>query len=282
MLTNTFCHIPHIGVKTEARLWAENILTWPDLAQATASGMFKAAATEIGSCIEQSSAHLDDANPLFFSKRLPSHQHWRLYHEFRDSTAFFDIETTGTAPPTDAITTIALFDRRTIRYYVAGHNLDQFPDDVAQYKLLVTYNGSLFDVPYVERSFGIRMNQAQIDLRFVLHHLGYTGGLKGCERALGISRGELDGVNGFLAVVLWREFARRNNTAALETLLAYNIADSVNLERLMTIAYNEHVMKTPFASARMLPMPEQPAIPFTADAALLHRLKRQYARYLRD
>ena len=39
------------------------------------------------------------------------------------------------------------------------------------------------------------MNYAQIDLRYVLYSLGYRGGLKGCERQLGMDRGNLSDID---------------------------------------------------------------------------------------
>ncbi|NLT67642.1 MAG: exonuclease, partial [Acidobacteria bacterium] len=65
------------------------------------------------------------------------------------------------------------------------------------YKLIVTYNGKCFDIPFIEYYFGIKLDCAQIDLRYVLSSLGIKGGLKGCEKRLGIQRPpgmeELDG-----------------------------------------------------------------------------------------
>jgi uncharacterized protein len=75
-------------------------------------------------------------NPGFFAEKLPTNQHWRLYREFQDSCAFVDIETTGLYSP--EITTIVLYDGRTIRSYVNGVNLNDFPADVTDYHLLVT------------------------------------------------------------------------------------------------------------------------------------------------
>ena len=59
------------------------------------------------------------------------------------------------------------------------------------------------------------MNQAHIDLRYLLKSLGYTGGLKGCEKKAGIDRGELDGVNGYFAVLLWQDYQRNRNEKPL-------------------------------------------------------------------
>jgi uncharacterized protein YprB with RNaseH-like and TPR domain len=49
-----------------------------------------------------------------------------------------DIETTGLSPYTNDITTIVLYDGKAIRHYVNGENLADFPDDVADYRLLVS------------------------------------------------------------------------------------------------------------------------------------------------
>jgi uncharacterized protein YprB with RNaseH-like and TPR domain len=42
----------------------------------------------------------------------------------------------------------------------------------------------------------------QIDLRYILKSMGFKGGLKGCEKQLGMDRGDLAGVDGLLAVYL--------------------------------------------------------------------------------
>ena len=141
--------------------------------------------------------------------------------------------------------------------------------------MLVTYNGKCFDVPVIERFFRMQMPQAHIDLRYVLKRLGYAGGLKGCERQLGIARTDLANVDGFFAVLLWDEFQRTKNPKALETLLAYNTTDVINLETLLVLAYNLHIQDTPFSASHRVPLPVQPVLPFTADRETIDRLKRQ-------
>ena len=95
-----------------------------------------------------------------------------------------------------------------------------------EYEVLVSYNGKSFDVPVIERFFNITLDKAHIDLRYVLNFLGFKGGLKGCESQLGLSRSKLDGVNGYMAVLLWNLYQQTGERRALETLLAYNIMDT--------------------------------------------------------
>jgi uncharacterized protein YprB with RNaseH-like and TPR domain len=91
------------------------------------------------------------------------------------------------------------------------------------------------------------------------------------ERRLGIDRGDLKDVDGFFAVTLWSLYKHKNNQAALETLLAYNCADVVNLEQLMTLAYNLNLKDTPFALERQVETPKQVKSPYRADPALVRR-----------
>jgi len=275
MLEQTFCHIPGIGPKTEAGLWAEGISGWQDAGHPALPAR---RAELIARHVDESRERLRTRDVGFFAERLPSNQHWRLFPHFRDRVAYFDIETTGLGAPGDHITTIALYDGRTIRHYVHGDNLPQFKQDIRDYDLLVTFNGKTFDVPFIEASFGMRLATPHIDLRYVLAGLGYRGGLKSIERALGFDRGELAEVDGYFAVLLWHDYVRKQNRAALDTLLAYNMVDTVNLEALMVLAYNLKVAQTPFAQSLRLPTPAAPPIPFAADSPTVARLQRQYAR----
>jgi len=278
MLTNTFCHIPGVGLRTEQQLWSLGIHSWDDLFRTVPGGLSlrNARRRSLIYHIERSIEHLHAQNPQYFEGLLPSNQQWRLFPDFRESIAYLDIETTGMGPPDDHITTISLYDGKSVFYYVNGWNLDELEKDIQRYRVLVTYNGKCFDIPFIRNDLGIDLGQAHIDLRYLLRSLGYSGGLKGCEKQLGISRDELDGVDGFFAVLLWRDYQRSGRREALETLLAYNIQDAVNLEALLVIAYNMKLRETPFARTHVVRGPAAPNIPFRADVETVERIKRDY------
>ncbi len=276
MLRHTFVHLAGVGIKTEKSLWDLGIQTWDDFLDPACSLPFgKGKCRTLRAALIECNDHICSLNAEFFARSLPSSIMWRLYSQFRDCAAYIDIETTGLGGPYDYITTAALYDGREIHHYVHSDNLDQFAEDLGKYKLLITYNGSCFDLPFIRNFFGIRLDQAHIDLRFLLNSLGYRGGLKGCERQLGICRDDLDGVDGYFAVILWHEYKKTGNPAALETLLAYNIADAVNLETLMVAAFNLKVGETPFPELA-LHAPCPPQVPFRADPELICDLRRRY------
>jgi uncharacterized protein YprB with RNaseH-like and TPR domain len=279
MLRNTFLHVPGIGAISEQKLWFSGIHTWEALLQIDPFRLSQRKVQSIRECIGESKRHLDENNPHYFAGLMPSNQLWRLFREFRGSMAYVDIETTGLNSWGNYITTIALYDGRSISHYVHGHNLDEFMEDIGKYRVIITYNGKCFDVPFIESSMGIKMDHAHIDLRYLLKSLGYRGGLKGCEKMLDIDRGDLDGIDGYFAVLLWEDFRRRGNGRALETLLAYNMLDVVNLEALMVIAYNSKLRDTPFFHTHQLPEPLSPHIPFSADRDTIERIKRDIFGY---
>lgn len=275
MIENTFCHIRGIGLKTEERLWAADILDWRCFAENGNLPLSRGKAENLRNEIARSEEAFSAGHADYFYGRLPAAQHWRMFRDFKGRAAYIDIETTGMASMMDYITAVTIYDGVSIRYYVYGDNLDNFIEDIFEYDLLITYNGKCFDVPFIESYFRKSLPHAHIDLRYVLSSLGYRGGLKKCEKEFGLSRGELDGVDGYFAVLLWHEYASRGNYGALETLLAYNIEDVINLEFLMHKAFNLKLDSTPFRSELAMDMPSRPQVPFCADPGIVADLRRK-------
>ncbi len=278
MLQNTFVHLPGIGLKTELSFWRNGIHGWEYFSDEFARGRahfsqrrYAALRERLEICRERLCA----MDPAYFADVLAPGLLWRLFRDFRQCAAYLDIETTGLGGPYDHITTAALYDGREVFYYIYGDKLDLLDRDLEKYKKLITYNGACFDLPFIRNYFGIAVDQVHIDLRYLLSSLGYRGGLKGCEKRLGLDRAELDGVDGYFAVLLWGEYRKTGDRKALETLLAYNIADTVNLENLMVQAFNMKVGETPFSDLK-IPLPCSPTVPFKPDAELIETLRQRY------
>jgi uncharacterized protein YprB with RNaseH-like and TPR domain len=274
MLTRTFCHIPGIGEKGERELWEAGVYSWNDVVDGKAERFSPYRREALARGVRESVARFAAADARYFAGLLPSHQLWRLFPEFRRATAYIDIETNGLWGPRACITTIAVYSDDTIRYYVKDRNLHEFTDDILGYRIIATYNGTCFDLPFIRDYLGVTIDLPHIDLRYVLGRLGYKGGLKNIERRFGIDRGELDGIDGYFAVLLWRDYLLNDNQKALETLLAYNIQDVLSLESLMTISYNLHLQHTPFSNSGKLATTAVPVVPFEVDHGTVRRLKR--------
>jgi uncharacterized protein len=274
MLYNTFQHLPSVGKKTEAMLWKKNFHNWENLMHPTPLKPALKKMEVLRLHLEESKKQLLDENISFFQERLPTNLHWRFFPEFRKKAVYLDIETDGLDFNNGCITTITIYDGKKVFCYIHGINMDSFPVDIRQYDLIITYNGKCFDIPFIEEYFNIQLPQAQIDLRYVLAYVGYKGGLKKCESLLGIDRGNLADVDGFFAVLLWKEYQKTGNPKALETLLAYNVEDTVNLEKLMVIAYNLNLKETPFYQENKISLPMEHPNPYRADLGIVHNIRR--------
>jgi len=240
MLDSTFQHIRGFGEKSERRLWGRGCTTW-EHALVGDFGLSPDACRRLRAGVLESRSRLAALDHGYFRERMPRNITWRAFRAFREYACFLDIETTGLSPETSHVTTVCLHGPWGTRTYIAGANLEELAEDLERYRLIVSYNGARFDLPFLERSLGIRFHQIHFDLMPPLRRLGFRGGLKAVERRLGISRGS-EGVTGLDAVRLWHSYRSRRPVTvagrtvagedALRLLVEYNRDDTVNLERL--------------------------------------------------
>ena len=238
MLEHTFIHIPGIGPKTEKALWRHGVITWEHFLKVNHTPLSRSQDSLARKDLRASVENRD--NIRFFLQRLSSADIWRLFGKFKDKAVYLDIETTGFYQGVNEITVIGLYDGKTTKTFVQGINLDRFEFEIASYDLIITFNGSQFDLPFIRRQFpNISLPPAHIDLRFFLKRLGYKGGLKAIEKTFGLSRSpEIDGMDGYHAVLLWKAY-QWGDRSALDRLIEYNTADIVNLKPLMEMGYQE-------------------------------------------
>ncbi len=244
MLENTFIHLPDFGPRRERRLWSSGVSGWEEFLERFGSSPYHKYHCSL---IASSRFALRTKDPEFFADHLPSGETWRAFPCF-SRIAYLDIETTGLAPETDHLTVVGVYDGEKVHSYVHGQNLDQLEHDIAGYDMVVTFNGSMFDIPFLKKSMrGAKIPRLHVDLRFVLASLGVRGGLKKIEEKFGFGReGDLKGMTGYDAVLLWQAYRKRGDRAALDRLVRYNAADISNLKALLEWAYREKRQRTGF------------------------------------
>jgi uncharacterized protein YprB with RNaseH-like and TPR domain len=246
MLNNTYIHIQGVGKALEQKIWAHGVRTWEEFFEMKEKiPVSPAKKTRICEELRKSSEHLNAKDCCFFSQCLPSTEHWRAYPLFSESAAFVDIETTGLSQKRDKITIIGIYNGAESKVYIKDINLNDVVEEFSKYKLLVSFNGARFDLPFIKSEFPeIEFKQLHIDLMYPLRRIGYRGGLKIIETQLGISRSEdTQGMDGFDAVRLWRKY-EKGNLDALDKLIKYNNEDIVNLKTIMELTYPKMVEKT--------------------------------------
>lgn len=233
-LENTFVAVDGVGETIERTLWSEGVTHWDEFHPGvTEIGETRAARIE--SFIDTGRDRLAEDDPTFFAQTLPDGERWRLYENFRDDATFLDIETTGLDERRDDVTMVSLHCGGNTRTLVRGRDLtpDRLRAELEPASLLVTFNGARFDVPFLERSFDLRVETPHIDVMYPARRIGLSGGLKTIERQLGIERDRPD-LDGRDAIRLWHQY-ERGNEDALATLRQYNRDDTRNLARLMDL-----------------------------------------------
>jgi len=234
-IENSFIPVEGVGETTERRLWEAGVTTWEEF-DGHVVGDRKA--ERIHQFVDTARERLDDGDARYFRETFPSGCHWRCYDNFRAETCFLDIETTGLDQRHHDVTVVSCHRAGETTTLVADRDLtaDRLQRELDDAKLLVTFNGKRFDVPFLESAFDVSVEAPHVDLMYPCRRLDLTGGLKAIERDVGIDRDRPD-LSGEDAVRLWREY-QRGDENALETLVSYNRDDTANLRTLMELVAN--------------------------------------------
>ena len=241
MLTSTFVHLKGIGQPTERRLWREGIRDWATfLSRPAVSGISVERKDLYDREVAAAALALERGNSRYFARCLLPKEHWRLFDTFRHRILYMDIETTGTSVHDGYVTMVGLYRNGRMSTLIHGDSLssDRLQDELDQADLLVTFFGSVFDIPYLKGAFrDVRFDLPHFDVCFAARRLGLRGGLKHIERELDILRdSDIAPVDGWEAVRLWHRW-RAGDSGALELLIRYNKADTQNLEALSELLY---------------------------------------------
>ncbi|HEY97762.1 MAG TPA: ribonuclease H-like domain-containing protein [Dehalococcoidia bacterium] len=152
--------------------------------------------------------------------------------------AYLDIETTGLSAFSGAITVVGIYlcDNSDARFIqLVGRDITRYSllETLEGVDTIYTYNGRRFDLPFINVQLGINLEELfnHRDLMYDCWRYNLRGGFKAVERQLGIPR-ELVEVDGRMAVRLWWRYVDSFDLEALDTLLAYNREDVVNLKEL--------------------------------------------------
>ncbi|GAA0259185.1 ribonuclease H-like domain-containing protein [Haladaptatus pallidirubidus] len=229
-IENSFIPVRGVGEKTEQKLWQNGATDWDEF---DPSLVGNATGDRIESFIATASEQLDDGNSRYFASEFPSGENWRLYENFRESTCFFDIETTGLSKYSSVVTTVSLHRGGETKTLVRGDDLttDALRHEFSESDLLVSFNGKRFDQPFLEHNFDLSMDAPHLDLMYTCKRLGLSGGLSAVENELGVGRGGMD-IGGRDAVRLWHQY-EAGDEEALDTLVRYNQYDTQNLKTIL-------------------------------------------------
>lgn len=282
MIDRTFIHLPGIGPTRERLLWGRGISSWdifesqlrlgvlprglfssngnlqlrlfPDAVDASSRNGKEphlpggTADPRVETWLEnitRSRKALREEDYSFFLECLNPSDHWRVLAGLINDALYLDIETTGLSIDLNYVTVIGALYRNKFYQWVWPEPLDDLIELMKKARLVVTFNGRRFDIPFTRHwASTVPTPQAHIDLLYIARSLGLDGGLKAIERHFDLVRDEsIEGVDGAEAVVMWCK-ALWGDKRAYKQLLLYNKTDVEMLPKLAARLCHEHIKKT--------------------------------------
>jgi uncharacterized protein YprB with RNaseH-like and TPR domain/predicted nuclease with RNAse H fold/dephospho-CoA kinase len=238
MLQHTFQHLRGFSERRERELWQTHTYTLTSFREQapTQRQLFaddddstKGASNELDASIRALAASDVD----FFVERLARREHFRLALAFPSDTIFLDIETTGLSRVYNHITVVGWFLNNEYGFFVRGQSIAPLEKALKRAKVIVTFNGSLFDIPFIRHEIPqVHVPAAHVDLRFLARRIGLSGGQKLIEQQLELARdSSVSSMTGEFAPVLWADY-KRGDIDALRRLLRYNAADILGMRKI--------------------------------------------------
>jgi len=237
LIQNSFIFLERVKRGIEDNIWKQGIYSWDSfLNKNKIDGLSLARKKYYNRKIIEARKALYNFDSAYFKDILPQSENYRLYDFFKDECVFLDIETTGLDSKNDDITLIGIFDGVNTKTMIKGINLDYkiLKHELKKYKLMVTFNGSSFDVPFINKTYpGLLPNIPNFDVKSVTKRLNLQGGLKEIEKKIGIKRNKIiEKFYGGDAVTLWRMYKATGDDYYINLLIEYNEDDIINLKTI--------------------------------------------------
>lgn len=231
MLTRSFCCFRGLSVEAEAMLWRRGCLSWRHFGIEARRVLSPAKSASVIEQLPLFKTALEARSADFFVGRLPAGHRLRIFPAFVQDAAFLDIETTGLSRQA-VVTVISVLQNGKMQTFVRGRNLHDFIQVWQGMRVVLTFNGACFDLPFLMREFGFSCKPAHIDLKHEAKCWGLRGGLKEIESRLGYRRTNIESGDGEKAVELWETYEMTGDAIHLQKLIAYNTCDVRSLELL--------------------------------------------------
>ncbi len=241
LLYYTQIHLKGISESAEQKNWIKGVLNLKSLYD---KNYCQIKFFEEENPIIRSIDELKKGNLSNFIQNLDKSQYYRIAFSFPERVMFLDIETTGLSKVYSYITLIGWYIDGKYKHHLYGNDLNEFIEDLKNIDVIVTFNGSIFDLPFLKSQY-VKLKEfldekAHIDLRFLMKKYDFSGGQKFIENQLGFKRPKtIENSDGKEAISLWYGFLNNNNKC-LEKLLYYNCYDILGMVFLLNyVFYNK-------------------------------------------
>jgi len=225
-------------------LWKSGILTWEEYVKRNSTQLNIFGSDNSLSLLKKSIEAFEKKDADFFARTLAPTEFYRIALSFPEDVMFMDIETTGLSWYYDHVTLIGWSFLNQYNVYYPGLDKTNLIAAFKRAKVIVTYNGSLFDLSFIRKQFPeLTIPACHIDLRFYSRRFGYAGGQKKIEKEIGFERSiEAEKIQGEIAPILWHKY-KEGDTKALKRLITYNRFDIDGMKLLLDVCIEESFKK---------------------------------------
>ncbi len=236
MIESTFCHLPGISLADEREFWRKGICTWDDLLCWASVFTNDDRYAALQSAIADSKAAVSTQRAGYFLKDLPESEWYRVYGDFRAQIHCLDIETDGLQEGAK-ITCLSVLSAGEMCTFTGRENLESAAVKLAKIRIVVTFNGTSFDIPRLMRNFPAFRPRFHLDLAKVLRTLKIRGSLKDVAVRFGWKQdtSPIGIANGEEAARAWGKYRNSGDPAILESLRAYNQKDVERLDFILRV-----------------------------------------------
>lgn len=235
LLYYSFSQIRGISEKLEKEHWAKGE-TLGDLVKNTyiQQTLFDGEQNQ-GNNGVQSLRFLQQKDATYFCNNLNRKFFYRIAYSFPQDVMFLDIETTGLSMCYHYITCVGWILNKKYGCWIQGRDPNVFLDAFRSSKLIVTFNGTMFDCKFLDHAFDTNefSKKANLDLMYLCRRMGLVGGQKQIEHQIGFLRPQLlKETDGKEAIALWYSFLFGKHSA-LKQLIRYNFYDVLGMTYIL-------------------------------------------------
>lgn len=243
MIDRSFIMLPGVGIETERRIWTQGVNSWEQfISSPHLAGISDIRLSQLQSQAREISGSVSERNIKRLTELLPPSEHWRLLEGWNDRYACLDIEIARLSNKLCPVI-LSVLRGETCTTLVRGDGLywSAFDELLRGADFLVTFNGSSFDLPLLERHGYSIGRIVHLDLRRFCHRVELNGGLKSIEEQLDIQRSrELEFSTSEQVSYLWQLWESKGSKNALDLLIAYNRRDTCSLSVIAKEIYRRY------------------------------------------